>query len=80
MEKRAFLAQKPAIQDAVYGAAVALGGTFSAEHGIGRIKIDELARYRPQIDLELMTRLKQVIDPNGIMNPGKVIRPLIAAQ
>jgi len=80
MEKRAFLAQKPAIQDAVYGAAVALGGTFSAEHGIGRIKIDELARYRPQIDLDLMTRLKQAIDPDGIMNPGKVMRPLLAAQ
>ena len=50
------------------------GGSISAEHGIGRIKVDELTHYRSQIELDVMRSLKRALDPHNIMNPGKVIR------
>ena len=50
-----------------------LGGSFSAEHGIGRLKVGELERYAPPLELELMRHLKRSLDPHGIMNPGKVL-------
>ena len=49
------------------------GGSFSAEHGIGRLKVSELERYAPPIELELMRAVKRAFDPHGIMNPGKVL-------
>lgn len=51
------------------------GGSFSAEHGIGRLKVAELERYAPPVELELMRAIKHAFDPRGIMNPGKVLRP-----
>jgi len=50
------------------------GGSFSAEHGVGRTKVAELERYAPQVELELMRAVKRAFDPHGIMNPGKVLR------
>jgi FAD/FMN-containing dehydrogenase len=50
------------------------GGSFSAEHGIGRLKVGELERYASAVELELMRRVKCALDPHGIMNPGKVLR------
>ena len=49
------------------------GGSFSAEHGIGQLKRDELLRYKNPVAIELMRSIKQAVDPNGIMNPGKVL-------
>jgi FAD/FMN-containing dehydrogenase len=49
------------------------GGSFSAEHGIGQLKVFELERYAPAVELELMRTIKRALDPNGIMNPGKVL-------
>jgi FAD/FMN-containing dehydrogenase len=50
------------------------GGSFNAEHGIGRHKLAEPARYSDPVELELMRVVKQALDPNGIMNPGKVLQ------
>ena len=50
------------------------GGSFSAEHGIGRLKVGELERYAPPVELDLMRAIKRTLDPNGILNPGKVLR------
>ncbi len=48
-------------------------GSISAEHGIGQIKRAELARYKSPLELELMSRIKAALDPQGILNPGKVL-------
>jgi len=48
-------------------------GSFSAEHGIGQLKVFELERYANPVELDLMRTLKRTLDPNGIMNPGKVL-------
>jgi len=69
-----FLARAPEINRAIHDLVAALGGSFSAEHGIGRLKVAELERYEDPVALELMRRLKSALDPRGIMNPGKVLR------
>ncbi len=72
--EQAFLAQKPRVTRAIHDLVAELGGSFSAEHGVGRLKVDELERYEDPVALELMRRVKRAIDPDGRMNPGKVLR------
>jgi FAD/FMN-containing dehydrogenase len=69
-----FLAREPEVKRAVHDLVHAYRGSFSAEHGIGRLKIAELERYAPAVELELMRAVKRTFDPNGILNPGKVLR------
>jgi FAD/FMN-containing dehydrogenase len=69
-----FAALAPVVNRAVHDLVAALGGSFSAEHGIGRLKIGELERYEDPVALDLMRELKATLDPHGIMNPGKVLR------
>ncbi len=69
----ALLARWPAVATEVHDLVVSLGGTFSAEHGIGQLKVGELARLAPPAALRLMRALKADLDPNGILNPGKVL-------
>ncbi len=73
MERAAFLAHTDRVHQVVYDTCAALDGSFSAEHGIGSVKRAELCRYRPPVELELMRRLKHALDPEGLMNPGKVL-------
>ncbi|HEX7063067.1 MAG TPA: FAD-binding oxidoreductase [Woeseiaceae bacterium] len=68
-----FLAERAEIARLVYDITVACHGSISAEHGIGLAKRDDLARYRSAIELSLMRAVKQAIDPDNIMNPGKVV-------
>lgn len=58
---------------ALHDLAVRMGGSFSAEHGIGVLKRDELERYASPVALSTMRALKTALDPKGIMNPGKVL-------
>lgn len=51
-----------------------MGGSFSAEHGIGQLKVAELERYAQPAELAAMRAIKHALDPNGILNPGKVLR------
>ena len=62
-----------ALSAEVHGLAVRLGGSFSAEHGVGQLKRDLLRTTRSPVGLDLMMRLKQVFDPDQLMNPGKVL-------
>jgi FAD/FMN-containing dehydrogenase len=73
MRKDEFLALAPLINRAVHDLIAAFSGSISAEHGIGRLKRDELARYKNPVALQLMRSIKLTIDPNGIMNRGKVL-------
>lgn len=68
-----FMAEGRKLQGAVYDLVAELGGSFSAEHGIGVIKKSELEKYRGGVELELMRTLKKALDPLNILNPGKVI-------
>ena len=67
-------AVEPKVKRAIHDFVRDFGGSFSAEHGIGQLKVFELERYANPVELELMKRVKQALDPNGIMNPGKVLR------
>ena len=73
-DRAAFLAREPEVKRAVHDLVHAYRGSFSAEHGIGRLKVAELERYASAVELELMRSLKRAFDPNGILNPGKVLR------
>jgi FAD/FMN-containing dehydrogenase len=75
MDEASFLALQPAIYATVHDQVHALGGSISAEHGIGQLKRGENARYKSEIELRLMKTLKQALDPLGIMNPGKMVAP-----
>jgi D-lactate dehydrogenase (cytochrome) len=72
-DKAAFLALQPELNRIVHDIAVSLNGSISAEHGIGRLKVGELAHYKAPIEIEMMRRVKQALDPDGIMNPGKIL-------
>ena len=72
-DRAAFLAHEQAIQSAVYSVVKRFGGSISAEHGIGRLKREDLARFKGHVELEAMIAIKRALDPRGIMNPGKVL-------
>ena len=56
-----------------YGVATELGGTFSAEHGIGQYLVAEMRQYKSKVELSLMRSIKRALDPRGLFNPAKVI-------
>ncbi|WP_338761647.1 FAD-binding oxidoreductase [Massilia sp. METH4] len=69
----AFLVNQESVNRVVHDAVVAFGGSISAEHGIGALKRDELARYKSPVELNLMRAIKAALDPSNIMNPGKIL-------
>lgn len=66
-------AHEAAITRTIFDTVMAHGGSISAEHGVGRLKRDELARLRPPAATEAMRAIKRALDPKGIMNPGRVV-------
>jgi FAD/FMN-containing dehydrogenase len=66
-------ASRDAVNRIVYDAVEQLGGSISAEHGLGQLKREAIRGHKPAIELELMRKLKAVLDPHGLMNPGKVL-------
>ena len=68
-----FLAQDHAIMDTVNAVVREFDGSFSAEHGVGRLKPYMMPDWRGGVELDLMRRIKAALDPAGIMNPGKVL-------
>jgi FAD/FMN-containing dehydrogenase len=75
-DRTRFLAQQDVIRRVIHDLVRDFGGSFSAEHGIGRLKVGELERYASPVEIDLMRAVKRAFDPHGILNPGKVLRTL----
>jgi FAD/FMN-containing dehydrogenase len=73
MDKAVFLSNWEALNAAVHEIVLDLGGSISAEHGIGRMKRDLLPHAKGELAIELMRKIKESFDPNGILNPGKLL-------
>jgi FAD/FMN-containing dehydrogenase len=69
----ALMPRRGEVSRIVYDAVVALGGSISAEHGLGQLKREEIRLHKAPLELELMRALKNTLDPKGLMNPGKVL-------
>jgi FAD/FMN-containing dehydrogenase len=69
----AFIGDAARANRIVYDLVARLGGSFSAEHGIGQMKRGELVRYKSAVEVELMQRIKRALDPDAQLNPGKVV-------
>ena len=72
--KRFLAEHEEAIRKAVHDRVVVLGGSISAEHGLGLLRRDEAAFYKSPVEMNLMRAIKQALDPKGLMNPGKVLQ------
>jgi FAD/FMN-containing dehydrogenase len=70
-----FAAERERVNKIVHDIVVELGGSISAEHGIGRMRLDENLRYKSAVETEMMNAIKRALDPTNILNPGKVVRP-----
>ena len=68
-----FLARWHEVNEVVFAIVLKMGGSISAEHGIGVLKRDELPHVKDKVAIELMRSVKAMLDPLGIMNPGKVL-------
>lgn len=72
-DRAAYLARWAEFNRIVHDIVAELGGSISAEHGIGRLKREELLHYKSPVAIELMRTLKRTLDPKNILNPGKVV-------
>lgn len=75
MDREAFLAHWDELNRIVHDIVADLGGSFAAEHGVGRLKPLEVARYKSAVEIDLMRRLKTALDPAGILNPDVITPP-----
>lgn len=71
-----FLMKQNAINRVVYDSVAQFSGSISAEHGLGALKREEILHYKSPVEMQLMRSIKNALDPNNIMNPGKVVMPL----
>ena len=67
------LNERDLIKTAIHDLTHELGGSVSAEHGIGRLKVKDLERYSDPAKLSAIHAIKSALDPNGIMNPGVIV-------
>jgi FAD/FMN-containing dehydrogenase len=73
MDKQVYLDSWNAMNDVVFDVVLKLGGSISAEHGIGRLKAHRMRKIKQPVELEMMRGLKQMLDPNNILSPGRVL-------
>ena len=69
----AFIGQTDAVNRIVHDLAHELGGSISAEHGLGQLKRAEILRYKSSVEMDMMRAVKSALDPQGLMNPGKIL-------
>jgi len=72
-ENAVFIDSQARVNELVHDIVHSLGGSISAEHGIGQLKRDELLRYKSALEMDMMRTVKRAFDPFGLMNPGKVL-------
>jgi len=72
-ENAVFIDSQARVNELVHDIVHSLGGSISAEHGIGQLKRDELLRYKSALEMDMMRTVKRAFDPLGLMNPGKVL-------
>ena len=72
-EDRYVYENREVLKEFIYEKVNKFNGSFSAEHGIGQLKIKELKKYKEKNSLELMKKIKYSLDPKNILNPGKMI-------
>jgi FAD/FMN-containing dehydrogenase len=70
---QALMARRAQVSRIVYDIVAELGGSISAEHGLGQLKREEIRRHKDPLELEMMRALKRTLDPEGLMNPGKLL-------
>ncbi|MDI6750607.1 MAG: FAD-binding oxidoreductase [Pseudomonadota bacterium] len=68
-----FIAQTADVNRIVHDLVHELGGSISAEHGLGQLKREEILRYKSAVEMDMMRAIKRALDPRGLMNPGKVL-------
>ncbi len=73
MDRAAYMARRPEINRVVHDIVADLDGSFSAEHGVGQLKLEDMARYKQTVELDLLAAVKRALDPTGLFNPGKVV-------
>ncbi|KAF1042266.1 FAD-binding oxidoreductase [Xylophilus sp.] len=80
-DAKAFLRDQEArVNTLVYDAVLRFGGSISAEHGVGSLKVGELPHYKSPVALELMCSVKRALDPRNLLNPGRVVSLEAAAD
>lgn len=72
-DNAAFIAQTAAVNRIVHDLTHELGGSISAEHGLGQLKREEVLRYKSAVEMDMMRAIKQALDPRNLMNPGKIL-------
>ena len=72
---KTFTKERERVNRIVHDLVTELGGSISAEHGIGRLRLAENMHYKSEVEIDMMRAVKRALDPKGIMNPGKVFEP-----
>lgn len=73
-DKATWQSYLPEVNQIVHDIVARLGGSITAEHGIGRLRIEEVPRYKSDVEMTMMRKLKQCFDPHNLMNPGKLLK------
>ena len=71
--KEFMLKNEEKIRKIVHDEVIFFKGSIAAEHGVGQLRKSELERIKPKVEIELMRKIKKSLDPDNLMNPGKVI-------
>jgi len=74
MDAKEYLGHWEEMNRIVHDIVVEMEGSISAEHGVGQLKVDEIVHYKSAVEIDLLRSIKKALDPQGIMNPGKMVR------
>ena len=73
VEYEEYAQKTAAMNKSIHDLVTQYNGSISAEHGVGTLRRDELRRYKSTVEMDLMIAIKRALDPNQLMNPGKLL-------